>query len=439
MSTFTKNTIITFIVRVLAVAFGILITVIIARVLGPEKQGIYSLVVLLPSTLLIFSIFGVNISSIFYIGKKKYSPQEVFSNNIFFTFFFSIIALIAGLLIIFFFGEKLFPGVEQRYLLLALSLIPFNIFFELASSVLLGKQELKKYNLTAFLRSFIFLLLIAILILGFQFGVKAAILAQIFSFIFAGIVLFFITLKVTGGLVLRLNKNYFKEALSYGLKNYLAGVLNLLHYRIDQLLINVFINPVAVGFYYVAVRLAEGIWLISQSAAIVLFPKVAAETDEQRLKDFTPLICRNVLFITFLISVVLFIFSHWVIVFFYSENFLNSVRPFQILLIGTLFIAGWRILANDIAAQGRPMLNTYIIGFSVLLNIILNVLWIPRWGIEGAAYATMVSYFLLFFITIFLYARISGNKIIDVIFVKKSDFLLYKNALSFIKRKTKEI
>ena len=77
VSEFTKNTLITFITRVITAIFGIIITIIIARTLGPKGQGIYSLAVLLPTTLLLFTIFGLNVSSIFYIGKKKYSPKEV--------------------------------------------------------------------------------------------------------------------------------------------------------------------------------------------------------------------------------------------------------------------------------------------------------------------------------------------------------------------------
>ena len=437
IGTFTKNTLITFITRVLTAIFGILITIVIARTLGAGGQGIYSLAILLPSTLLIFTVFGVNVSSIFYIGKKEYHPKEVLGHNLFFSFFISIFTILLGLVIIFFFSNKIFPGVEKVYLFLALSIIPFNIFFELVSSVLLGMQKIKKYNLFSFSQSFLFLFLIIILILGFRFGIKAAILAQTFSFLFVGIVLFFIAKKETGGLVFKLSKNYCRDAISYGFKNYLGGVLNFLHYRIDMFLINIFLNPIAVGIYYIAVRLAEGIWLISLSAATVLFPKVASETDEKNLKEFTPLVCRNVLFITFLIAILLFISSRWIVLFFYSNEFLDAVLPFQILLIGTLFTSGWRILANDISARGKPMLNNYVIGFSVILNTILNIIYIPKFGIAGAAFTTAISHFTLFLITIFFYAKISHNKIKNIVLPQKTDILFYKNILSLIKKPKK--
>jgi len=329
--------------------------------------------------------------------------------------------------------------VEKNYLFLALGLIPFNLFYELISSILLGMQEIKKYNAISFLQSFLFLFLVAVLLLGLKFGVTMIIFSQIFSFIIAGIILFFVAKKEIGTFVLKLNKNYIKDAFNYGMKNYLGGVLTFLHYRIDLFLVNLFINPIAVGFYYVAVRLAESIWLISNSAATVLFPKVASETNEKNLKEFTPLVCRNILFITFLIAILLLILSHLIITLLYSEKFLDSIYPFQILLIGTFFIAGWKILASDIAARGKPMLNTYIVGFSVILNIILNILWISKWGIAGAAWATTISYFSLLIITIFIYTKISGNKIKEIIFPQKSDFLFYKNILLIMRKKAKEI
>ena len=433
IGTFTKNTLITFITRVLTAIFGILITIVIARVLGPEGQGIYSLAILLPTTLLLFTIFGLNVSSIFYIGRKKYSPQEVFGQNVLYSFFLGILTILIGLLIIFFFSDRFFPGVERVYLFLSIFLIPFAIFFDFVISVLLGMQKIKKYNLLYFFQSFLFLFLIVILILGLKFGITVTILAQIFSFAFIGIFLFFITKKEVNGLLLKFNKNYFKDALNYGFKNYLGEIFGFLHYRVDLFLVNFFINPIAVGFYYVAVKLAESIIFLSQSAATVLLPRVASEDDSKRLKEFTPLVCRNILFITFLIASFLFIFSHGIIKLFYSEEFLDSVRPFQILLIATIFIAGWKILGTDISARGNPMLKTYTSGLSVILNIILNILWIPKYGIVGAAWASLISYFVMFISMLFIYNKISRNNFWNVLFIQKSDMKFYKNFISSFK------
>jgi len=430
---FAKNTLITFITRLTTAVFNVGIIIIIARILGPEGQGLYSLIILFPSLLLIFTSFGINPASVFLIGKGRYSPKEVFGNGIIFNAVISVFTVLIGFIVISFFNENFFPGVEKKYLFLILPLIPLTLFFDLGSQILLGIQKIKKYNIISFLQSGLFLGLIGVLLFQWS-SVGAAIFAQIFSFLLVGIILFFIVKKEIGGISLKFNKNYFKESFSYGIKMHLGGIFSFLHYRIDLFLLNIFINPLAVGLYYAAAKLAEGIWVLSTSAATMLFTRVASEKDEKGLKEFTPIVCRNILLITLLIVVLLFFLSDWIITLFYSEDFLDSIRPFQILLIGTLAISGWRILANDIAGRGKPLLNTYVIGASAIMNIILNILWIPKYGITGAAWATAISYFSMLISTLFIYRKVSGNRLKDIILFQKADFNIYKSFLLNLKK-----
>jgi len=431
---FTKNTIITFATRLITAVFSVLITVIIGRSLSSEGLGIYSLAILLPSFLLTFSNFGLNTASVFYIGRKKYSAREVLGNNIIFALIISVFVFLIGLVIVFFFGFKLFPGVKSQYLILALTLIPLYLLFDFISQVLLGLQKLKKYNLASFLQNFFLFLLILILILGLKLGVGAAIWGQVISMLIVLSILIFIIKKETGGLFSKFNKDYLKDAFSYGFKAYLGSVFDFLNHKINIFLINFFIrNPVVVGFFYVATRLNEGIWMFSISASTVLFPKVASQNDPKQLKEFTPFVYRNILLFTFFVVLILFFLSRWIIVFLYSGEFLESVNPFRILLLGTLFISGWVILTNDISARGKPMLTTCIIGFSALVNILLSMALIPKFGIIGAAWATTISYFVMFLLTIVIYSRVSGNKITEIIFPQKRDMEFYRIILLRLK------
>ena len=432
IGTFTKNTLITFISRGLIIIMGLITSIIIARVLGPKGLGIYSVAILLYSLLITFTNFGIESATVFCL-KKNYPLKEILGNTIILSGLSSLFTILIGLIVIFFFQEKFFPGIEKIYLFSALSLIPFTFFFYFVSSFLLGLQQIKKYNLVSLIQTFFFLILVAVLLFGLHFGITITIFAQVLSFLLAGIILFLFAKKEAQGLSIKINKQYFKDIFGYGFKVYLVNIFSFLHFRADQFMINIFMNPLAVGFYALAVKFSEGIWLLSTSAATVIFPKVTWETNVKNLKEFTPLVCRNVLFVTLLISILLFLFGNWVIKLFYSDKFLESVRPFQILLIGTLAFSGWRILAYDIYAREKPMLNTWITGFSTVLNIILNIIYIPKFGIAGAAWTTTISYSVMLIITIFFYGKMSGNKAMDIIFIKKSDFIFYKKFIFYLK------
>jgi len=172
--------------------------------------------------------------------------------------------------------------------------------------------------------------------------------------------------------------------------------------------------------------LAEKLWFLSESASIVLFPTVSAEKDEYQRKTFTPLVSRNILLITALGAVALFLVSEWVIVLLYSEEYLLSVRLFRILLPGIVLLSASRILANDIAGRGRPLLNTYVGAIGVVLQVALNLVWIPRYGASGAAWATTVSYGITLAVRLCMYMRLSGNSWATVIVPQASDWLLYR-------------
>jgi len=432
---FTKDTLITLSAKILLLVLGIATSIIVSRVLKPEGRGIYVLALLLPSLLTTFTNLGIGPATVFYIGKKKYSPKEIFGINIIFSLLISTLAIIIGLIIVFFFGDKLFSGVEKEYLLLALSLVPLYLFLNFLIDVFLGLQKIKKYNLILIIQALCSLLLVIIFLLIFHLGIKAAIISEILSFTIACIILFFQIKKEVQGLSIFLNKKIFQDFLLYGAKIYLGNIIGFLQYRIDVFILNIFLNPTAVGFYSIAVALAEKIWLASESAGIVIFPKVSSEKDKVRLKEFTPLVCRNILFFSLLAAASLFLLGHWIIILLYSKSFLASVIPLQILLIGIVSGSASRILANDISGRGKPMINSYIGIITVILNVILNIVLIPKFGIGGAALSSTISYTTTFLIKLIVYSKISGNRIRDIIFIKKSDFRFYKNFLLIFKNK----
>lgn len=437
MNKFVQDSLITSISRAINLLLALGTSVILARILGPDGMGIYSLAILLPVLAIIFTNFGIDSASAFYAGRGKYSPDKILGNNIIISGFLSILGFLAGLIIIFFFGEKLFHGVPVIYLLLTLSIIPCQLFFTSISSILWGLQKIKEYNFVSILQSFVFLVFIVIFFLAPGFGIKTAIISQIISSFLAGMVLFFLIKRVVGPFSLRLNKSYLKDSFSYGMKMYFGGILTFLYQRLNVFIINFFINPLAVGFYFIAKNFAEKILLIPQSVSFVLFSKVSSEKDKNRLKEFTALICRNSLFVTIVCIAIFFLFGRWLIVFLYSTEFLDSVSTFKILLIASIFMGAGGPICSDLAARGKPMINNYLAIFQIALNIILSILLIPKFGIRGAAWAVTISSMMGFVIGLIVYRKISGNKIKDVIFIKRSDIVFYKNFLNDLKNRIK--
>lgn len=422
---FAQETAITWTTEALCLFIGIGSSIVLARVLGPEGKGIYALATLLPSLIVTFGNLGIGSGTVYYVARGDFRWQTILGNNVLLSLGTSVIGILAGLVIVFFFREGIFPGVAVGYLVLAMAFVPAEMFFSHMRYVLLGAQRIKEFNYIQIAQSAFFLGFLAIALLGLRAGVTGAIVAGLITWLIIDIIIFRLAKTVSAGIDMKPDTAYIKRVVTYGIQAHLSNILGFLNYRVDMFLVNAFLGPAAVGLYTVGVGLVEKLWMLSFAASTVLFPRVAAETEEKKRKEFTPLVARTVLWSTAVGALILALVSRWVVVLLYSEAFLPAASALQALLMGIIALSAGRVLANDIAGRGLPRLNIYTGAVAVLTNVAMNILWIPKLGIVGAAWASTVSYTVLFLGSLFFYCRLSGNRWTVVVLPQQEDWVLY--------------
>ena len=435
MKTFTKNTAATFIAQIVILIIGIATSIIIARVLGPEGKGLYSLAILLPTLMATLTNFGISPATVYLTASGSYDRKQIFGNNILFSLVIGAISLTIGLVVVLFLKETLLPGLPMPLALVGMFVLPLTLLVENLQKIFIGMQKILTANILSIIYFSLSLVFILIALFGFRSDVLGVLIASILSLLVATIMVVLWLNRTLRGVRFSLNFPYIKSTLSYGLKAHLGNILGFLNLRADVFLVNFFINPTAVGFYSISVNIAEKLWLVSRASSTVLFPKVAAEKNEQKRKEFTPIISRTMFLITVSGALILFFIVEKIIVLLYSPQFLSSVRPLQILLPGIAVGGADSILAHDIAGRGKPLVNSYISIIALIVNIILNISWIPKFGIEGAAWASTISYGLTFVGRVLIYSRISGNSFGVILLPQRSDVTLYKKLWGLTLRK----
>ena len=329
---FLKNTSITLMTRVISLALGIVISILLARILGPENRGIYALVILIPSFAFMFSNMGINSSTVFFLGKGTYPATKVAGNNLVLSGLIGLISIGLTILFLYLFGSVFFAEVPFYAYVIAIIAIPFLIINSNLSSLFLGMHRFLTYNVLTFLGTFVQFILLLGLFLVSSFELSTVIYMYLVSAVIIFIVTIIVTKRSLKNITVSFKEKYLKNFLSYGSKSYLGNMVNFFHLRIDQLIISSFLNPLAIGLYAIAVGLTERLWLLAESAGTILFPRVSAEKNEEEKNRFTPILCRNILFVTTIGAIVLFVISKWLILLFYSNEYLGSLLPFQILL-----------------------------------------------------------------------------------------------------------
>lgn len=422
---FAKDTLITFITGIFSLLIGLPTSMIIARSLGPTGQGIYTLTITFSSLIVTFINFGIGPATCYYVARNEFKRPQLLGNNILIGASISLVGLLIGLSLLLLFRQQLFPQIPQVYLFMILILIPMEIYFYLGRFTLLGALKIKHYNYVEILRNTLFFVLVVLIALTLKLNVSLAIAAFLLSWFIATTLTLHLALKSTGGVEFKPNWHFIKQALIYGLQVHIMNILFFLNSRADIFLINWFLDPSAVGFYGIGVGLVEKLWLISYAASTVLFPTVAAQKSVDNQQTLTPFVTRSVLLSSAIGAFFLLLFSHWLVILLYSETFIPSVSVIKILLIGIVSLSAGKVLSNDISARGFPKLNIYIGATAVLINIILNLLLIPLFGIAGAAWASTISYTASFLLALLFFCRISGHRPIKVILPKAEDFHLY--------------
>lgn len=436
MNSISKNSAITFSSQILIFAVGFIVSIILARTLGPTGKGIYTLTILIPTVMLKLGSLGIEASNVYFVGSKQHEPKDVVSNSLLSSILLSLLLILLFLGVSYLSSFKTYLNSNQInifYLWLVVLTIPFSLFSGFLRSIFLGKEKIITFNKINIFQTIIQLVLIVIFLMILKQGVSGAINAYILTVLFVFLFIIFLIKKVTK-IKLFFNKKLFKDSIGYGVKAYFANLAQFLNYRLDMFLVALFLAPVAVGYYSIAVGIAEKLWMLPGAIATVLFPRISSLQDKDA-NNLTPKVARHTFFIIFILSLILAVLAKPLVEILFGDVFLPSVMPLLILLPGIIALGGAKTLTADLAGRGKPQFGAYSAFISLAVNIPLNLWLIPKWGIAGAAFASTVAYVTATIVIISAFTKVSEKNWNDILLIKKQDFQDYKNILFKIKKR----
>lgn len=373
------------------------ILAIIGRIYGPQGSGFYTVSLLLPSLLANLLNLGLAPANVYYLASRQVSPVVVWRVSFIMTLGLGLFGLASGGVLIVCFGDDWFPAIPERLLWLALASFPLALATSAASSIFQGLQQFRAFNIVLVAQPLLSLLgVLGITLLGYR-GIEGLLIVYNLAYL-ASLMFAIVALRPympRGEYEVR--KGYAKLAFRYGYKAHLSNILAFLNYKIDIFLVNFYLGATSAGLYVLAVQLSERLWMLSQAVSTTLLPRLSElSNDEEKRLALTPIITRGVLWVSAAAGLALSLIASPMIVLIFGPAFAASFPPLLLLLPGIVLGSASRVLANDIAARGRPEFNMYTSIIVVCVNIVGNVLLIPAYGIIGASLATTVAYTLNF-------------------------------------------
>lgn len=374
----------TIFIRTLLAGLNFLLAILTTQYLGPEGKGDVSLFVLNLTIVQLANNFAGGPYLVYLVPRKNIMHLLLPSYAW---------ALLSSVLIpvsLFFFNLS---GKENLIHLVIISFM-FSVM-SINTMIMTGKEKVNKYNITSLIQ-------VAILISAFflyidYFGIRnlssyinalyfSSAIALAASFVF--IISYFEKISFPDML------KTFYEVLRSGLMVQAANIAQLFNYRLSFYFLDHFHEDgrKEVGIYSVAVSVAEALWLVSQSVALVLYSRISNLDDIQHSRKLTIALIKIVFIGTVFLTGILLCVPPAVFDFIFGNGF-GKVKPvFFPLSAGIITLSVGIILSAYFVGTGKPQVSVFSSTLGLAVTVILGVFMIPRYGMIGAAITASASY-----------------------------------------------
>jgi O-antigen/teichoic acid export membrane protein len=377
--------------KVLRLLIALSVGVWVTRYLGPEQFGILSYAQSFVGIFAALSSLGLNDIIIRELVKDQEKRNLILGSSFGLQILGSSIIMLILIISIYYNDNE--PLTNK--IIIILGLLTFINSFNVIASYFHSQVKSKFYAIAGLVGVIISALLKVYLILG-NYSLIYFVYVLTFDVIFlvTGLIWFY---KKSGESLLKWKFSWkmAKDLLKDAWPLILSGIIVSIYMKIDQVMIKEYLGNGEVGQYSAAVRLSEAWYFIPTIICSSLFPAIinAKLKDDTLYKDRLQRLYNLMVVLGVVIILPVLTLSDWVINLLYGEAFQRSAGVLNIHILGSVFV--FLGVANQkwFISENYQAYNIICLGMGMVANIVLNVIMIPRMGIMGAAYATLISQF----------------------------------------------
>ncbi len=360
-----------------------------ARVLGAAEYGLFSYALGLAGFFTIFADVGINS-----ILTREVAQNPEKESNYFATALSIKITLIVGTILLILFVAPYFSKIDDAIILLPFVAI-LTLFDNLREFTLSFFRAKEKMEIEAIVNV---ATNVAITLFGF-FILSYIATAQAMTITYA-------LSAGTGALfAIILLRNQYKKVFSHfdssllkpiiqtALPIAVLGLFGVFMLNIDMVMLGWWRTAEEIGFYSAAQKIVQVLYTLPSIIAAAIFPTIARFVGQKNDKGASLIMSTatvGALFLAIPLTIGGIVLSKSIILFLYGSSYLPATLVFQILVTTTLFIFPGTLFGNFVLAYNKQKKFAKYVALASIGNVIFNALLIPRFGIAGAATATII-------------------------------------------------
>ena len=360
--------------KVTTALVGVVSSVFSTRYLGVQFKGDYAYVVNIANLLVLILNMGIYQSYSYNYKTIGKSILKKYTDICFLQFF--ILLIIAVILLI---------SVKDVLTCLIVILVPFNILMTQYQNIVLIERIRLRMFLVAFnsiLLAFCYFILWAFASPSIVYVVLLTVAVDVVT-----VTVYSVGLKVLPR-VWEVDPAFLVKVLKFGWIPMLSALFIRINYSVDIIFLKHIGIAEELSFYALAASIISHVWFIPDAFKDVLFSKSARKFDKENLL-FSSQICSFFIFVCFLVFLV---FGKFLIRVIFGADFVSSYGVTLLLFFGAFSMSIFKLLGIVLISQGRRIVLFISLAVSAIVNIVLNIVLIPRIGMYGAGLASVCSY-----------------------------------------------
>ncbi len=397
-----------FAASIIAIAAGILFP----RLLGPDEWGLWSIMLGVIGILGPFAQVAMSTTLVTYISKHRHDNEKIsyFVNSAYFVaVLLSFVVSVALILLSGYLAGSVFQdGRLKTLFLLGAAIIFFEQLNIINRDFFRGFKNFRIYNLLEVLPVASIFVISMVLLYFFSFRAiyLAAARLTVLS-VACVVVLIYIKRHAKNLSIFKMPRR--KETsvlLKFGVPLIFTMTFMTIMKSMDRVMIGYFLETSNVGIYSVAAGMPLMIGGMFAPISIVLLPTFSerrskGESSELLLKE----VFSFLLFVSIPLIIFIILFSRNILQIVFGEEYILGAVVLSLTSVEIFLFGGIRLLGASVVASERTTKYALGMGIAAVSNISMNIIFIPVWGIEGAALATVLSFLILFFFILALSKR----------------------------------
>lgn len=391
--------------KVLRLISGLAVGVYVARYLGPEQLGLLSYTLSIVALFATMNHLGLDGLTVRELVQKPEQKAGILGTVVVLKSIASVLAILAiGL---FAFSTEQLNSIEYWMLLVASGAIlfhPLNVIEFWFESKVLGRLTSIAKSVSLILVAIFKVLLVItgaqVLFFGLAFAMETTLIGLIF-------ILFYTRQSQISFSHWRFEFPRAKYLLSQSWLIMFGAIFGIIYLKVDQVMLMWLSGKEEVGVYAVAAQLSEAWFFVPLAIVASLFPKLIMlkDTNPQQYQLRLQQIFDLLFLLAFVLAIATTFLAEPIIAILYGQEFERSASILKIHVWSSIFIFMRALFSRWIHIE-RVLIFSFISqGAGALSNVALNLMFIPSYGAEGAAVATLISYAAASYLSLVVYDR----------------------------------